>query len=67
VDRAQLLTLTALEITVPVGGLRVRRQTDGISSKVKFAPDSPQEGSGFELPVPRCALIAKSAALVRAA
>ena len=31
VDRAQLLTLTAPEITVPVGGLRVRRQTDGIS------------------------------------
>ena len=43
VDRAQLLTLTAPEMTVLVGGLRVRRQTDGISSKVKFAPDSPQE------------------------
>ena len=39
-DRAQLLTLTAPEMTVLVGGLRVRRQTDGISSEVKFAPDS---------------------------
>src|SRR5271167_4402021 len=29
----------------------------------KFA-DSPLEGSGFELPVPRCALIANSATLV---
>ena len=38
VDRAQLLTLTAPEMTAPVGGLRVRRRTDGISSKVKFAP-----------------------------
>jgi hypothetical protein len=37
---------------VLVGGLRVRRQTDGISSKVKFAPDSPQEGDGFEPSVP---------------
>ena len=26
--------------------------------------DSPLEGGGFELPVPRCALIANSAALV---
>jgi hypothetical protein len=33
-------------------------------SKVEFATDSPLEGSGFELPVPRCALIANSAALV---
>src|SRR6516162_3607486 len=30
----------------------------------RFAMDSPLEGSGFELPVPRCALIANSAALV---
>ena len=36
-------TIVAPEMTVLVGGLRVRRQTDGISSKVKFAPDSPQE------------------------
>src|SRR6516162_11426049 len=28
------------------------------------SPDSPLEGDGFELPVPRCALIANSAALV---
>jgi hypothetical protein len=34
------------------------------SPKIKFAPDSLLEGSGFELPVPRCALIANSAALV---
>ena len=34
------------------------------SSVVKFAVDSLLEGSGFELPVPRCALIANSAALV---
>ena len=30
----------------------------------RFARDSALEGSGFELPVPRCALIANSAALV---
>ena len=52
-EATQLLTLTAPEMTVLVGGLRVRRQTDGISSKVKFAPDSPQEGTGFEPSVPR--------------
>jgi len=52
VDRPQLLTLTAPEMTVLVGGLRVRRQTDGISSEVKFAPGSPQEGDGFEPSVP---------------
>jgi hypothetical protein len=33
-------------------------------SEVKFAADSPLEGDGFELPVPRCARIADSAALV---
>jgi hypothetical protein len=30
----------------------------------RFVADSPLEGSGFELPVPRCALVANSAALV---
>ena len=35
-----------------------------IPARDRFAPDSPLEGSGFELPVPRCALIANSAALV---
>jgi hypothetical protein len=39
----------------------------GILEEVRFALDSPLEGSGFELPVPRCALIANSAALGRAA
>ena len=33
-------------------------------SHPQFVPDSLLEGSGFELPVPRCALIANSAALV---
>jgi len=33
-------------------------------SRPQFVPDSLLEGSGFELPVPRCALIANSAALV---
>ena len=51
--------------TRPIGkaaadGLRVPRQTDGISSKVKFAPDSPQEGDGFEISVPRCLATANS-------
>src|SRR5205085_1805969 len=32
------------------------------SHGVEFAPDSPLEGDGFELPVPRCAGIADSAA-----
>jgi hypothetical protein len=36
----------------------------GILEEVRFALDSPLEGSGFELPVPRCALIANNAALV---
>jgi hypothetical protein len=31
---------------------------------IEFALDAPLEGSGFELPVPRCALIANCAALV---
>jgi hypothetical protein len=32
--------------------------------KIRFARDSPLAGSGFELPVPRCALIANSVAPV---
>jgi hypothetical protein len=62
-EATQLLTLTAPEMTVLVGGLRVRRQTDGISSKVKFAPDSPQEGNGFEPSVP----VRQAVAIARAA
>ena len=47
---------------------RVDNRGDGPDVEVavdgaRFA-DSPPEGSGFELPVPRCALIANSAALV---
>src|ERR1700746_2507193 len=34
------------------------------SRKIRSSPDSSVEGSGFELPVPRCALIANGAALV---
>jgi hypothetical protein len=37
--------------------------TDAISRNRKFV-DSPLEGSGFELPVPRCAVITNSTALV---
>lgn len=35
-----------------------------MAPEVKFVTDSPLEGGGFELPVPQCARIADSAALV---
>ena len=41
------------------------REPSGIKSgRNRWFVDSPLEGSGFELPVPRCALIANRAALV---
>src|SRR5271169_6659381 len=43
--------------------IRERLPPESALRNQKFA-DSPLEGSGFELPVPRCALIANSAALV---
>ena len=45
-------------------GSRFHRQGRLRGMKIRFATDSPLEGSGFELPVPRCALIANRAALV---
>jgi hypothetical protein len=46
---------------------RASPRPNALIEEVRFARDSPLEGSGFELPVPRCALIANSAALGRAA
>jgi len=42
------------------------KRSAGSFSKTSSLCDSPLEGSGFELPVPRCALIASSTALVAA-
>ena len=44
--------------------LPIERTSTCLPTAPLISPDSPLEGSGFELPVPRCALIVNSAALV---
>jgi hypothetical protein len=57
-----LASLTRLEqLELAMDALYSR---DAATREQRFAPDSPLEGTGFELPVPRCALIVNSAALV---
>src|SRR5438309_4311450 len=56
---------TRLLVSRHLCGPKLARQNFRRSNRARqVCKDSPLEGSGFELPVPRCALIVKSVALV---